>query len=284
MNETSLWNDTSAQNGQNEIDAFGNNTNYDQQKQYPSEKIWGCFHAKKESDFHFELKSYFIIIIPKYRCITLSEAIECLQNDIDIEEADIAIIPPNDAGVVTDSEDIDEDILESVEPGEVAGELDVLAPSSDSEQSDSDDETLASLFPVKPPEKKKKITTKWSNHTTFDNPIKSEIVSNLVNTKPELLSASPFELFVEIFGLDYFYHLTEMTNLYAKPKLLIFETTADEIVRFFGILLFSGYHSVPTEKHYWSTSDDLSNNIVTKMPASSFAETDEDAQFEKSLQ
>uniref|UniRef100_A0A915HZC5 Uncharacterized protein n=1 Tax=Romanomermis culicivorax TaxID=13658 RepID=A0A915HZC5_ROMCU len=100
------------------------------------------------------IRSYFIIIMPKYYCITLSEAIECLRNDTDIEETDIAIIPSNDAGEVTDGEDIDEDVLESVESGEVATELDMLAPSSDSEQSDSDDKTLASLIPVKPPEKK----------------------------------------------------------------------------------------------------------------------------------
>uniref|UniRef100_A0A915IZU4 Uncharacterized protein n=1 Tax=Romanomermis culicivorax TaxID=13658 RepID=A0A915IZU4_ROMCU len=91
--------------------------------------------------------SYFIIIMPKYHCITLSEAIERLQNDTDIEEANIAIIPPNDGGEVRDGEDIDEDVLENVESGEVASELDMLAPSSDSEQSDSDDKTLASLIP-----------------------------------------------------------------------------------------------------------------------------------------
>jgi hypothetical protein len=107
--------------------------------------------------------------MPNFRCVTLCEAIERLQNDSDIEEADIAIIPPIDSGEVTDGEDIDDDILESIEPGEVAGELDVQVPSSDSEESDSDDETLASLIPVKPPKKKGEQDNNWDLYKNHMN-------------------------------------------------------------------------------------------------------------------
>ena len=56
-----------------------------------------------------------------------------------------------------------------------------------------------------------------------------------------------------------------MTNFYAKQKLFSYTASSDDLIRFFGIILFSGYHQVPKEDHCWSTSEDLSNNIVEKI-------------------
>ena len=42
---------------------------------------------------------------------------------------------------------------------------------------------------------------------------------------------------------------------------------------FIGILLFSGYHTVPSERQYWSSDDDLGVELVKKcMPKNRFCE------------
>ena len=43
-----------------------------------------------------------------------------------------------------------------------------------------------------------------------------------------------------------------------------FHVDVDEIRKFLGLLLVSGYHSVPSENDYWSTSEDLENPIFPK--------------------
>uniref|UniRef100_A0A915JKJ4 PiggyBac transposable element-derived protein domain-containing protein n=1 Tax=Romanomermis culicivorax TaxID=13658 RepID=A0A915JKJ4_ROMCU len=66
-------------------------------------------------------------------------------------------------------------------------------------------------------------------------------------------------------GQGYIEHCVGMSNLYAQQKLGSLNTSTEEMIRFFGVLLFSGYHIVPQERYYWSTAEDLSNNIVPKV-------------------
>ena len=43
-----------------------------------------------------------------------------------------------------------------------------------------------------------------------------------------------------------------------------FSATVQDIRQFTGILLLSGYHSLPYERDYWSTADDLGCHLVLK--------------------
>uniref|UniRef100_A0A915KEJ8 PiggyBac transposable element-derived protein domain-containing protein n=1 Tax=Romanomermis culicivorax TaxID=13658 RepID=A0A915KEJ8_ROMCU len=56
-----------------------------------------------------------------------------------------------------------------------------------------------------------------------------------------------------------------MTNLYTPQKLAQVNTTSNELIHFFGNLVFSGYHKLPEEDHYWSMADDLSNGVMPKI-------------------
>ena len=56
-----------------------------------------------------------------------------------------------------------------------------------------------------------------------------------------------------------------MTNLYVKQKLSSFTASSNDLIRFFGITLFSDYHKVAKEDNYWSKSKDLSNNTDPKI-------------------
>src|ERR1700722_10989664 len=41
-----------------------------------------------------------------------------------------------------------------------------------------------------------------------------------------------------------------------------FSITIQELKIFIGILIFSGYHELPSERHYWSEFDDLRIHVV----------------------
>lgn len=214
--------------------------------------------------------------MPKYRCLTLQEAVTRIAEDSDVEEADILILPPNDEMAASDIEEIDEENLESIEPGEVCGELDLdiqkvaNVESEGSDQlveSDSDSELLSNYQSAQPAKKRKwiKSTPKWMKRDDFLTPMPEASPEKLADLRTDLIDKSPFDLFMQIFGDDYVDHLASMTNIYAQQKLANIDTNGDELIRFFGILLLSGYHQLPKESHYWSTAEDLSNNIVPKI-------------------
>ena len=60
-------------------------------------------------------------------------------------------------------------------------------------------------------------------------------------------------------------HLVEQTNLYANRDRgnLTFNVTHDEMRKFLGIVLFSGYHGVPSERDYWSSQPDLNVPFIS---------------------
>jgi len=88
----------------------------------------------------------------------------------------------------------------------------------------------------------------------------------LSNSHPELVTKSPIELFHMIFTEEMFEDLKQQFELYAhrdanRPA---FSASVDDIRRFVGILLISGYHCLPCERDYWSTADDLGCELVMK--------------------
>ncbi|KAL3201142.1 hypothetical protein MRX96_043098 [Rhipicephalus microplus] len=68
---------------------------------------------------------------------------------------------------------------------------------------------------------------------------------------------SPFMLFSKFISPEYLGSLAELTARYALQKGEEVDVTGADIGQFFGLLLFSGYHSVPSEDSYWSTAEDL---------------------------
>lgn len=66
----------------------------------------------------------------------------------------------------------------------------------------------------------------------------------------------------------------QYTKLYAfQNNKHNFVITVEELKTFFGILLLTGYHSLPRERMYWSLDDDCSMTIITKaMPRNRFLE------------
>lgn len=107
-------------------------------------------------------------------CLTVQEAFERINDDSDIGKADIMILPPIADTVASNIEETDEDILRSIEPGEVFGELELYiqkivdTKSKDKSpqlESDSNNELLANYRSAKSAKKSKwvKPAPKQSN-------------------------------------------------------------------------------------------------------------------------
>ena len=93
----------------------------------------------------------------------------------------------------------------------------------------------------------------------------------LDNHLEELVALEPIELFFKYLPQQYLSHVANMSSLYAQQKGSSLDVTWEEIGQFFGILLFSGYHTVPQENLYWCSAEDMSIPIIPSvMPRNHF--------------
>ena len=67
---------------------------------------------------------------------------------------------------------------------------------------------------------------------------------------------------LDFFLADVYPHLVRETIKYAAVTDSNFQLTIGELKRVLGILLLSGYHSLPSRRHYWSTDEDLQCALV----------------------
>lgn len=89
-------------------------------------------------------------------------------------------------------------------------------------------------------------TPTWGDGATFDRTLPSDSLPLLLDAFPELGNLSPFMLFSKIICPEYFASLAELTARYALQKREEVDVTGADIGQFFGLLLFSGYDSVPS--------------------------------------
>lgn len=77
-------------------------------------------------------------------------------------------------------------------------------------------------------------------------------------------SCSMLETFEKLFTEEIFEHIVTETNRYAictknKQNFLV---SVEDVKIFFGFMIFSRYHSLPSERDYWSESEDLGVQLV----------------------
>ncbi|XP_045110881.1 piggyBac transposable element-derived protein 2-like [Portunus trituberculatus] len=84
--------------------------------------------------------------------------------------------------------------------------------------------------------------------------------------RESLDNVSPLELFEKLMNPNIYDYIVKETVRYASSSknMCDFTFTVDELKIFIGILLFSGYHKVPSERDYWSTDKDLGVQIIQK--------------------
>lgn len=186
----------------------------------------------------------------------------------DISDVNVAIIPPT-SDQLTDLEDIEDNVLDEDDlknDGDVAGTLELFAPQIE-DTYDDHQETVAKRRKKKTTKssllnKKKSEEIKWKSISPTYSNTNTASKDKFENVRKILEGYSAVEIFECIFT-DIFQLIIEESEIYAKQKNTInFSLSLEELKRFIGILLLSGYHKLPQEDMYWEQAPDTGVSIV----------------------
>ena len=252
---------------------------------------------------------FFVYFRMRVRKLSALNIVNHLELDSDEEEHldEINILPPDNTGEVTDTDEFDEDNPNKI-PRDVPGTLEVVTrkdfdsddePEFEMEQNPPHDEELPqetesdnlpmpeSTSPKKrkatnhtsPKTQKKKPKTaknskksgekiKWvKNCESFAKKVGSEddkfpkMIETMV---AELASLSPYQLFSKFLTKDIVQMLCFESQRYAQQhNNHTFRVTHDEMLKFIGIHLFSGYHILPRQRLYWEKAEDVNVSLVS---------------------
>ena len=200
--------------------------------------------------------------------ITLNEAVEFVNDLSDDEECKVVVLPPENQGEVTDEENDNENLVEqNLGMQDVAGHLEVFHPAL---QVDGQDKSITS----KPKISKKQCKVKWRSKKEFDIQLPDNEPGTLEEQHPELCGLSPYIMFQQFFSEDVCSLIMSESEKYARQKLHHdFYLSPLELNVFFGIILLSGYCSLPQERLYWCNDEDVGNDLVKrKMSRNRFQE------------
>jgi DNA excision repair protein ERCC-6 len=183
---------------------------------------------------------------PTKHFITMSEAKEHVTENT----KRIVVLPPaaGDLGIPSDEDDVPADNEDEIE---VAGEVEIEELTSD----DDDGDLEATNIPP----------ARWKKTTEFQNPLENiQPLQPLEDKFPILATLSPYDLWKEVFDKDMRRLVQRETQRYASRDKgdFSFRISETDIEIFLGILLLSGYHTVPSERDYWANDPDLNVPIV----------------------
>nr|CAI5846111.1 unnamed protein product [Callosobruchus analis] len=176
---------------------------------------------------------------------------------------DAVYIPP-EVDTLTAEEDVNDDMnpLESEEPFDVVGTFELHVPDNtelpdqsftlstdEPEWDSSDDESLES--------KRRRMLSK--------NDRLASTVKWKKGTKNALSEKTPLEIFFMFMDDEVIDLILDFSIKYAQDNNRHeFSVSKNELLNFIGILLFSGYHTLPHIQHYWSTEEDKGINLVSQ--------------------
>ena len=195
---------------------------------------------------------------PKARYTALSEACDYASSH---RSPSIVLLPPESANInqESDTEDAPEHFTNDDALFEPALELKV------DDRSCSSDNDSGSEVEVPTPNRQKTCPPLWKKMETFSKEKPSSVLDKFADLYTELILKTSVDLW-KFFVNDDFLELTlKQTLLYARsdencPK---FELCKEEFLQFFGIILISGYHNLPSEQDFWSNSAGLGVVLVS---------------------
>ncbi|XP_033220935.1 piggyBac transposable element-derived protein 3-like [Belonocnema kinseyi] len=204
--------------------------------------------------------------------LSTAEILAILEEDEDLLQANIidAVYIPPSVDELTDEEEIDHVICENGEDlPDCAGTYEIHASLPDTSE-ETDKPSLPSSSKKAKVCKKtikynsKKDLPKW----TKKNPIyatepQNEEKNNLEQIENRIGGKTPFEVFSLYFSDDVWDKIISYTKKYAHDNNRhSFEIDKSTLKRFFGILIFSRYHTLPATKLYWSKDEDKGVTLV----------------------
>lgn len=188
------------------------------------------------------------------------------ESDSDNETLGDVIIVPPDVDGLTDEEDIgDEEETGEVVVQDVPGSLE-LHIETDHQNEVQLDENNDFQKPSKASRGKKRKLSESVPKWRYVEPKYSKAKERdyhhqtyLKGMKDALETSTPVQIFEELITPEIYDHIAKETVRYATSckNIMDFTINADELKVFIGILLFSSYHKLPSERHYWSNDEDL---------------------------
>ena len=188
---------------------------------------------------------------------TIEQAMEVIQSDGFIagdgeEPVDITIIPP-EVDHLSDEEDEGDEAIPHDVPGHV--EIHVRGQETGNE-------------PEQPADKKAKRAEmcwrrKQPEYSRLPPPTDGAKQRD-ATARGSLDGKSPVHLFEELFSEPVWQHIITETLRYAADTKNdpLFSLSTVDLKAFVGILLMSGYHKLPSERHYWANDGDLGVDMV----------------------
>ena len=201
--------------------------------------------------------------VSKY--VRLSEATTAATSSAE-DEIDLVILPPN-GGQLSEEEQIDEnnDILTA----DVAAEIEVHEYENVSDEDDENEFDNDEIQPSKKKSKSKSVRDKPRWKKLEDTVLcynQEEEPVRLVEDFSHLPDLNPFDFFSFYFTSDPVLKITTETMRYARLKNdHNFHVSENDVYQFLGLILISGYHTLPGEKDYWSTKPSLSAPIFSQV-------------------
>ncbi|XP_046806454.1 piggyBac transposable element-derived protein 3-like [Lucilia cuprina] len=213
------------------------------------------------------------------KVLSMKELDEIIANwsDDDCDINCVNILPPDRVDECSDEETInDDEIALNVDPNpmnEVAGYVEIETERNEIEDSgypEFEEGTQPSTskkprFEYKPLSSfgKPKRTKRNQKEFHFDIAPNPETLTGLKeNICSKLSNHSPLQLFQLFYDNEVFDLIIKETNIYAGQNNTDFQLDEVMLKRFIGILLLSGYHTLPSVPDYWSSKPSLGIPMV----------------------
>ena len=178
--------------------------------------------------------------------------IEALQETTNARIRNLVVLPPEsgDRDVPSDEEEFPD--TEEGRPTEVAGNVEV--DYDDSSSGDSDDESNETINAGR-----RSGNARWRKNDIFDEVLPKIPCPNVLTDYPLLTGFTEYDTWRQIFDTRMLELILDQTMLYAHRDKsdVAFQSNLEDMNHFIGILLFSGYHTVPKTSDYWSNQPDL---------------------------
>jgi hypothetical protein len=169
-------------------------------------------------------------------------------------DVDLVVLPPEPSDL-TDEEEVDEDdVATNEKPRDIPGNLEVFIARDEDLWHNSDDEPLSFKSAKKKRFNYSQSSWRKCNPTYSVSPVTvSDDTVQQCREKiiTKLCSKNPIDIFERIFDEEVLSIIITFSTLYAAQKNKDdFSISISELRSYFGILLLSGYHTLPTERLY----------------------------------
>lgn len=115
--------------------------------------------------------------------------------------------------------------------------------------------------------KSKKILRKWEEKVLEKGNAKNLFMHD--NNLPAIINEwkeqnlKPIHIFKLFFDEQFMEHVCKETVRYASQKGVSFTLSVQELYKYFGILILSGYHPLPCRRMYWESRNDTHSHLVS---------------------